>query len=143
MAPITKYSLLIYSTHTINCLYHKVWNQDASTASKEDRESLLFGLLFSLNRTALKMSPKDKPGLPSSLTTSKYKMHIYQTVTGYTFVILTSQNAPNLREKLRSFFTQVFLPNVIMNPTYELDEVIKIPSFDAAVDNFDWEKKSN
>mgnify|MGYP004708599487 FL=1 len=143
MAPIIKYSLLIYSSHTVNCLYHKVWSQGGSTTSKEDREGLLFGLLFSLNRTALKMSPKEKPGLPSSLTTSKYKMHIYQTVSGFTFVILTSQNAPNLREKLKTFFTQVFLPNVIMNPTYELNEPIKIPSFDAAVDAFDWEKKSN
>ena len=80
------YSLLIYSTHVESCIFHKEWQTIPDTATKEDRERLLFGLLFSLNRTALKMSPKDKPGQLSSLTTSLYKMHFYQTATGYMFV---------------------------------------------------------
>ena len=88
------------------------------------------------------MSPKDHPGQLSSLTTSQYKMHFYQTATGYMFVLLTSANTPNLREKLRQFFQQIFLPYVVMNPLYELNTPIKITAFDNAVDNFDWDKRT-
>ena len=133
------YSLLIYSTRTTDCIYHKEWQPILpDTASKEDRERLLFGLLFSLRRTALKMSPKDKPGMFSNFTTSGYKLHFYQTVTGYMFVLLTPSNSKNLRNKLINFYSQCFLPNVVMNPLYDLDTQIKVASFDAAVDSFDF-----
>ena len=138
-----RFSLLIYSTHVESCIFHKEWQTIPDTATKEDRERLLFGLLFSLNRTATKMSPKDHPGQLSSLTTSQYKMHFYQTATGYMFVLLTSANCPNLREKLRQFFQQVFLPYVVMNPLYELNTPIKIAAFDNAVDSFDWDKRTS
>jgi hypothetical protein len=104
----------------------------------EDRQRLLFGLLFSLRRTATKMSPKGKPGMFSNLTASGYKLHFYQTITGYMFVLLTPSNAKNLRNKLINFYSQCFLPNVVMNPLYDLDTKIDIKSFDAAVENFDF-----
>ena len=140
MSRITKYSLLIYSTHVDACIYHKEWNSAPDTETKEDRERLLFGLLFSLRRTASKMSPRDKPGQLSSLTCSGYKLHFYQSASGYMFVLLTQPQCPNLRDSLFSFFTQVFLPNVVMNPLYELNQPIRIPAFDAAVDAFSWDK---
>ena len=86
------------------------------------------------------MSPKDKPGEFASLSCSGYKMHFYQALTGYMFVILTQPNCPNLRDKLKNFLNQVFLPNVVMNPLYELNQTINISAFDDAVDKFDWEK---
>ena len=141
--PKERFSLLIYSTHVESCIFHKEWQTIPDTATKEDRERLLFGLLFSLNRTASKMSPKDRPGQLSSLTTSQYKMHFYQAATGYMFVLLTSANTPNMREKLRQFFQQTFLPYVVMNPLYELNTPIKIAAFDNAVDNFDWDKRTS
>lgn len=137
----TRYALLIYSTHNEACIYHKEWNQPNDPKAKEDREHYLFGLLYSLRRTAMKMSPKDKPGQLSSLTTSGYKFHFYQTISGYMFVLLTQPQCANLREKLRLFFTQVFLPNVVMNPLYELYTNVNIDAFDAAVDAFDWDKR--
>ena len=135
---IEKYALLVYSTRTTNCLYYKEWKSNADATSKEDRMHLLFGLLFSLRRTALKMSPKDKPGQLSSYTTSVYKLHFYQSPTGYMFVLFTNPIKQNLRDRLKSFFTQTFLPNVVMNPLYELDTEINLSSFDAAVEAFDF-----
>jgi hypothetical protein len=88
------------------------------------------------------MSPKDKPGQLSNFTASGYKLHCYRTVSGYQFVILTPPTAPNLRERLRVFFSQVFLPLVVMNPLYELNTPIQLAAFDAAVDAFDWDKKA-
>ncbi|EAX91635.1 Sybindin-like family protein [Trichomonas vaginalis G3] len=139
MPKIEPYSLLIYSTRTTDCLYHKEWQaQQADTATREDRERLLFGLLFSLRRTALKMSPQSKPGMFSNLTTSGYKLHFYQTSTGYMFVLLTPPNVKGLRQRLINFYSQVFLTNVVMNPLYELDTQIKIPAFETEVEKFDF-----
>jgi hypothetical protein len=137
-----QFSLLIYSTHVDSCIYHREWQADPGTASKEDREKLLFGLLYSLRRTATKMSPKDRPGQMASLTTSGYKRHSYETVTGFQFVLLTPSGTPNLRERLRVFFSQVFLPLVVRNPLYELNTPIHLAAFDVAVDAFEWEKRT-
>jgi hypothetical protein len=138
--PFVRYSLLVFSTHVDHCIYHREWKAEPETGSKEDRERLLFGLQYSLHRTALYMSPKDKPGMLSSLTTSGYKIHFFETVTGYVFLLLTNPGQPNLRDKMRSFFTHVFLPNVVMNPLYELNTKIELASFDAAVDSYNWER---
>jgi hypothetical protein len=86
------------------------------------------------------MSPKDKPGQLTSLTTTGYKMHFFQTVTGYMFVLLTGVTALSLRDKLQAFFNDAFLPNVVMNPLYELNTPISLAAFDAAVDKFTWDK---
>jgi hypothetical protein len=134
--PLTKYSLLIYSTHVDHCIYHREWRSEPDTVGKENRERLLFGLQFSLRRTAGFMSPRDKPGMLASITTSGYKIHVYETVTGFVFLLLTSPMPNNLREKMRNFFTHVFLPQVVMNPIYTLNTKIELQSFDA----FNWEK---
>jgi hypothetical protein len=137
MSRVTKaFSLLIYSTHVDSCIYHKEWNSVPESATKEDRERLLFGVQFSLRRTAGYMSPPGKPGMLSTLTTSGYKIHFYETSTGYVFLLLTQATCPNFREKLRSFFTQVFLPYVVLNPLYELDTPIRLASFDRAVEEW-------
>jgi hypothetical protein len=135
--PVTKaFSLLVYSTHVDSCIFHKEWNSVPEAGTKDDRERLLFGVQFSLRRTATYMSPKEKPGMLATLTTTGYKIHFYETVTGYVFLLLTQASCPNFREKLRVFFTQVFLPYVVMNPLYELDTPIRLASFDRAVE--DW-----
>jgi len=139
MSKQTPYSLLIYSTRTTECIYHREWQvpQDG-TDSKGDREHLLFGLLFSLRRTALKMSPVDKPSMLSTLTTTGYKLHFYQTSSGYMFALFTPSNVKNMRKNLINFFSHVFLPHVVMNPLYEIDTKINLSSFDMAVDQFDF-----
>jgi hypothetical protein len=135
--PTTKaFSLLVYSTHVDSCIFHKEWNSTTEAGSKEERERFLFGMQFSLRRTAGYMSPKDKPGMLATLTTTGYKIHFYETVTGYVFLLLTQAGCPNFREKLRAFFTHVFLPYVVMNPLYELDTPIRLASFDRAVDEW-------
>jgi hypothetical protein len=138
--PLAKYSLLIFSTHVETCIYHKEWQSNPDTQTKDDVERLLFGLVYSLRRTAAKMSPKDKPGQLTSLTTTGYKMHFFQTVTGFMFVLLTGFTNLNLREKLQTFFSDVFLPNVVMNPLYEVNTPINLATFDAAVDKFTWDR---
>jgi hypothetical protein len=138
--PFVKYSLLIYSTHVETCIFHHDWQATGDSTQRDDVERLVFGLQYSLRRTAAKMSPNGKPGLLSSLTTSGYKMHFFQTVTGYMFVLLTGTGAANLRGKFQSFFNDVFLPNVVMNPLYELNTQIDLPVFKTAVDKFNWER---
>ena len=139
MSKQTPFSLLVYSTRTTDCIYHKEWQQQIEgTSSKSDREHLLFGLLFSLRRTSLKLSPNEKPSMFSTLTTSGYKLHFYQTATGYMFILLTPTTTKNYRKNLINFFSQIFLPHVVLNPLYDLDTQIKIPSFDSAIDTFDF-----
>ncbi len=138
MPPTEKFALLVYSTRTTNCLYYKEWKSLPDTATKEDRERLLFGLLFSMRRSVARMSPCGKPSQLSCYTTNSYKMHFYQSPTGYMFALFTTVTKGSLRDKLKQYFNQVFLPDVVMNPLYELDTEINLPAFDAHTDQFDF-----
>jgi hypothetical protein len=87
------------------------------------------------------MSPNGKPGIISSFTTSTYKMHFFQTATGYMFVLMTSPGVGNLTAKFQKFFREVFLPTVVMNPLYKLDTPIALPPFEIALEKFNWDSK--
>jgi hypothetical protein len=88
--------MLISSAHVDSCIFHKEWNLVPETALKEDRKRLLFVLQFSLRRTAGYMSLNDKPGFLATLTTTGYKIHFYETGTGYVYLLLTHTSLQNL-----------------------------------------------
>jgi trafficking protein particle complex subunit 1 len=56
-----------------------------------------------------------------SYRTSTYKLHLFETVSGYRFVMLSDPNAESLRFIMRSIFTGPFLEYVVRNPLCSMD----------------------
>ena len=53
--------------------------------------------------------------------TSAYKLHLYETVSGYKFVMLSDPNSDSLRFMLRQIYIGPFLEYVVRNPLASMD----------------------
>lgn len=53
--------------------------------------------------------------------TSTYKLHFYETLTGYKFVMLTDPTTDSLRFVLRQIYIGPFLEYVVRNPLIVMD----------------------
>lgn len=54
-------------------------------------------------------------------STSAYKLHLFETVSGYKFVMLSDPNADSLRLVLRQIYVGPFLEYVVRNPLSDMD----------------------
>jgi hypothetical protein len=57
----------------------------------------------------------------TSYKTSQYHMHLYETLTGYKFVLLSDPGSDSLRFVLRQIHTGPFVDYVVRNPLIEMD----------------------
>jgi len=57
----------------------------------------------------------------SSYRTPHYKLHLYETLTGYRFVLLSDPTADSLRFVLRQLYTGPFVDFVVRDPLVEMD----------------------
>ncbi|OBZ67059.1 Transport protein particle subunit bet5 [Grifola frondosa] len=71
-----------------------------TTALPFDEEAkLVYGVVLSLRNMIKKLSGRDEQFV--NYTTSTYKLHFYETLSGYKFVILSDPNADSLRSRNR------------------------------------------
>jgi hypothetical protein len=56
-----------------------------------------------------------------SYRTSTYKLHLFESVSGYRFVMLSDPNADSLRFVMRTIYTGPFLEYVVRNPLVPMD----------------------
>jgi len=66
-----------------------------------------------------KLSGKDEQFV--SFKTSAYKLHLYETLSGYKFVMLSDPEAESLRTVLHSIYAGPFLEYVVRNPLVSMD----------------------
>ena len=57
----------------------------------------------------------------TSYRTPYYKLHLYETLTGYRFVLLSDASTDSLRFVLRQLYTGPFIDYVVRNPLVEMD----------------------
>ncbi|KAF7303193.1 TRAPP complex subunit [Mycena kentingensis (nom. inval.)] len=94
--------------------------QITSTGLPFDEEAkLVYGVILSLRNMVRKLSGKDEQF--TSYKTSTYKLHVYETVSGYKFVMLSDPAAESLRFILRSIYVGPFLEYVVRNPLVDMD----------------------
>ena len=65
--------------------------------------------------------PDDRDEAFTSYRTPHYKLHLYETLTGYRFVLLSDPSSDSLRFVLRQLYTGPFLDFVVRNPLIEMD----------------------
>jgi trafficking protein particle complex subunit 1 len=53
--------------------------------------------------------------------TSSYKLHLYETLSGYKFIMLTDPSTDSLRFVLRQIYVGPFVEYVVRNPLVRMD----------------------
>jgi len=93
----------------------------------DEEAKLVYGVILSLRHMVKRLSGRDESFV--SYLTSTYKLHLFETVSGYRFVMLSDPNAESLRFVMRSIYTGPFLEYVVRNPLVPMD------SHERGVDN--------
>ncbi|GAW83162.1 trafficking protein particle complex subunit 1 [Plasmodium gonderi] len=71
----------------------------------------------------------------NSFNTPFYKLHYFETLTAYKFIIITHKNTPNLSSLLRDIYKTIFLDLIILNPVYNIGDEIQDKLFDEKIIN--------
>ncbi|KAJ7045574.1 TRAPP complex subunit bet5 [Mycena alexandri] len=91
-----------------------------STGLAFDEEAkLVYGVILSLRNMVKKLSGRDEQFV--NYRTSAYKLHVYESVSGYKFVMLSNPEAESLRFILRQIYIGPFLEYVVRNPLVQMD----------------------
>jgi len=80
----------------------------------DEEAKLVYGVVFSLRNMVKKLSGRDEVFV--SFSTSVYKLHFLETISGIRFVLLSDPSAPSLRPALRQLYAGPFIDHVIRNP---------------------------
>ncbi|KAH0827826.1 snare-like protein [Lanmaoa asiatica] len=91
-----------------------------SSALPFDEEvKLVYGVILSLRNMIKKLSGRDEQF--TSYRTSAYRLHLYETISGYKFVCLSDPSTDGLRFILRQIYSGPFVDYVVRNPLVPMD----------------------
>lgn len=121
------YSLFVFDRRF--CLFRQVWGPESALpiGDTSRQEKLLHGLVFSLRRFYEKLSnayktPEENRIIGesgfASLTTSQYRLHVYESLSGYKFVCFTDNKRGPLKLQLKEIYEKLFVNLVIFNPAF-------------------------
>ncbi|KIK67356.1 hypothetical protein GYMLUDRAFT_69539 [Collybiopsis luxurians FD-317 M1] len=92
----------------------------SSTGLAFDEEvKLVYGVVLSLRNMIKKLSGRDEQFV--NYRTSAYKLHLFETLSGYKFVMLSDPSIESLRLVLRQIYVGPFLEYVVRNPLVTMD----------------------
>ncbi|VWU48218.1 trafficking protein particle complex subunit 1, putative [Hepatocystis sp. ex Piliocolobus tephrosceles] len=69
----------------------------------------------------------------NTFNTPLYKLHYFESLTAYKFVIITDKNVPSLSAFLKDIYKTIFLDLVVLNPLYNVGDEIKDKAFDEKI----------
>ncbi|KAF5153432.1 Sybindin-like family protein [Theileria parva strain Muguga] len=140
---------LIYSNLYNNNVKNAIENLTHSTTSHNSSdvdgyktyEKLLIGFLNGLksfSKTICEINEINNfKGISTSYfntcTTHEYKIHYFETITGYKLVCLTSCDVPSLEDTLKFIYTEILTNLIIVNPTYIVGSTIESTDFDKLI----------
>jgi len=93
----------------------------------DEEAKLVYGVVISLRNMIKKLSGRDEQFV--NYRTSAYKLHLFETISGYKFIMLSDPKTDSLRFVLRQLYIGPFLEYVVRNP------LIKMDSREQGVDN--------
>mmetsp|Transcript_135961 Transcript_135961/g.240348 ORF Transcript_135961/g.240348 Transcript_135961/m.240348 type:complete len:148 (-) Transcript_135961:94-537(-) len=122
------YNLYIFGRGR-KCLCREEWNRTRPCPDVAEETKLISGLLITLKSMAQQLGPSGTKGFVS-YTTPQYKLHAFETASGYRFVITTDPSVPNQQECLRQIYSEIFVEKVVKNPLYKIgDDVSSCTAF--------------
>ncbi|KAG8213896.1 snare-like protein [Butyriboletus roseoflavus] len=85
----------------------------------DEEAKLVYGVMLSLRNMVKKLSGRDEQF--TSYRTSAYRLHLYETISGYKFVCLSDPSTDGLRFVLRQIYSGPFVDYVVRNPLVPVD----------------------
>jgi hypothetical protein len=76
-------------------------------------------------------------------STSKYKLHYFETASGLRFVLTTDLAAADMREALRHIYSHIYVETLTKNPLYNPGEPISCPQFSEKLEKYIEERYKN
>jgi len=104
--------------------------------SKEEEFKLMYGMIFSIKSFASRLSPTDMKEGFLNFTTSKYKLHFFETPSGLKFIMNTDLNVGNMKDVLQQIFSSIYVEYVVKNPLCELDQPVTSELFKVKMDEY-------
>ncbi|KAH9255131.1 hypothetical protein BASA81_006890 [Batrachochytrium salamandrivorans] len=108
----------------------------AGGAEQDERDKLVYGLLFSFKQLIPLLARKDQISEEGirSFSTSAYTLHSFETATGYRFVLITSLCTQQQQQEVRRLlevriFQSLFVDLVMLDPSYQPKAPIDSPEF--------------
>jgi len=93
--------------------------QPQSGLAFDEEAKLVYGVVLSLRNMVKKLSGRDEQFV--NYRTSTYKLHLFETMSGYKFIMLSDPNTDSLRFVLRQIYSGPFLEYVVRNPLVTMD----------------------
>ncbi|KAG8972645.1 TRAPP subunit bet5, partial [Tulasnella sp. 427] len=87
----------------------------------DEEAKLVYGVILSLRNMTKKLTGRDETFV--NYRTSTYKLHHYETISGYKFAMFTDPNTATdaIRFVLRQIYTSPFIEFVVRNPLIDMD----------------------
>ena len=96
----------------------------------------MYGMIFSIKSLISRLSIKSaKEGLVG-YTASNYKLHYFETPTGFKFVMNTDTGVENIQDVLRHIYTRIFVEYVVRNPLLLPGDPVESELFTAKLDEY-------
>lgn len=133
---MTIYNLYLFDRNC-TCLYYKEWQrQKEAGISKDEEFKLMYGMIFSIKSLISRLSVTSaKEGL-IGYTASNYKLHYFETPTGFKFVMNTDMSVDNIQDVLRNIYARIFVEYVVRNPVALPGQPVKSELFIAKLDEY-------
>ena len=133
---MTVYNLYIFDRNC-TCLYYKQWVRNKEAGISQDEEfKLMYGMIFSIKSLLSRLSHKSSKEGFLSYTTSKYKLHYFESATGFKFVLNTDTSVGSLSDELWHIYSNIYVEYVVKNPLIQAGEQITSKLFASKLDSY-------
>ncbi len=122
---MSTFSLLIYRGNKI--LHSESFNRNRPEFSGGDK--LTVGMLSAITSVISILSEADAGNRFESLSTPEFRLDMYQTLTGYTFVLLSGPQSESKIELLERIYSTLFVPLVVRNPLFDGNSIQECLTF--------------
>lgn len=85
----------------------------------DEEAKLVYGVVVSLRNMVKKISGRNEHFV--NYRTNTYKLHLFETISGYKFILLSHPSSESLRPALRQLYAGPFLEFVVRNPAVTPD----------------------
>lgn len=119
------------------CLYYKQWVRSKDAGISQDEEfKLMYGMIFSIKSLLSRLSHKSAKEGFLSYSTSKYKLHYFESATGLKFVLNTDTSVGGLSDTLWHIYSKIYVEYVTKNPLIQPGETISSQLFASKLDSY-------
>lgn len=118
---MTIYSFWIFDKHC-NCIFDREWTLSSDSTSgtlnskqNEETAKLLYGMVFSLRTITKRLSDGSIKNDVRSISTGKYRVHLYCTASGLWLILLTDFKQQSYFQVLQYIYSHIYVKYITHN----------------------------